>query len=59
MKPCLSPGRDDDENSGPGRVKLYFSLMRIARAYIKLLNAGGKRKKSAAVARYMSCRAVS
>lgn len=47
-------GRDDDENSGPGRVKLYFSLMRIARAYIKLLNAGGKRKKSAAVARYMS-----
>jgi len=47
-------GKDDDENSGPGRVKLYFSVVRIARVYIKLLNATGKRQRSASVARYMS-----
>jgi len=47
-------GKDDDENSGPGRVKLYFSLVRVARVYIKLLNATGKRQRSAALARYMS-----
>ena len=47
-------GKDDDERSGPGRVKLYFAVMRVARAYIKLLNEAGKRKRSSAVARYMS-----
>lgn len=47
-------GKDDDENSGPGKVKMYFSVIRVARAYIKLLNANGKRKRSSAVARYMS-----
>ena len=47
-------GKEEDENSGPGQVKQYFALIRVARAYIKLLNAGGKRKKSSAVARYMS-----
>ena len=38
-------GKDDDERSGPGRVKLYFAVMRVARAYIKLLNEAGKRKR--------------
>lgn len=47
-------GKDDDERSGPGRVKLYFAVVRVARAYIKLLNEAGKRKRSSAVARYMA-----
>lgn len=47
-------GKEEDENSGPGQVKQYFAVIRVARAYIKLLNAGGKRKKSSAVARFMS-----
>lgn len=47
-------GKDDDETSGPGQVKLYFAVIRVARAYIKLLNARNKRKRSSAVARYMS-----
>jgi hypothetical protein len=47
-------GKDEDECSGPGRVKLYFAVVRIARAYIKLLNQAGKRKRSSAVARYMA-----
>ena len=35
-------------------MKLYFAVIRVARAYIKLLNARNKRKRSSAVARYMS-----
>lgn len=49
----LLVGKDDDECSGLGRVKLYFVVVRVVRVYIKFLNEVGKCKRFLVVVWYM------